>query len=134
MVIGSAVGNLHRVRDFYSISRATPREDSFFNGSDNLLAAFGYEEDGITTIFFKKSLVASEKSDHSIEKGPMHVIWAWGQDPINYLHDPPSALEVSPVGRPENFYSNDVLRYHGVLNRGVLNVDFFGKAKIFSEI
>lgn len=127
MVIGMAVGNLHRIGDYYSISRATPREDSFYNGSDSLVAAYGYEEDGITTIMFKKPLTASDKADRSFEKGPMHVIWAWGQDPINYLHDPPSALEASPVGKPETFYGNDVLRYHGILNRGMLTVNFFGK-------
>ena len=38
--------------------------DSFFGGKDDLTAALGYEEDGVTTIVFRKKLEgeAREKS------------------------------------------------------------------------
>ena len=44
--------------------RSTPMPDSFFGGKDDLTAALGYEEDGVTTIVFRKKLEgeAREKS------------------------------------------------------------------------
>ena len=44
--------------------------DSFFGGKDDLTAALGYEEDGVTTIVFRKKLEgeAREKSSTRLLK------------------------------------------------------------------
>lgn len=36
-----------------------------------------------------------EPTDHSFEHGPMHVIWARGQEPGRYRHSPHSGLEAT---------------------------------------
>lgn len=56
IVIGSARGNLYRIGDFYTRDRSTPRPDDFWGGEDSLTAALGWEEDGQTTIVFRRKL------------------------------------------------------------------------------
>lgn len=59
IVIGQVKDGLSRVRDFYTISRATPRLDAFYGGDDSLTSAVAYEQDGITTLIFRKPLKGS---------------------------------------------------------------------------
>lgn len=57
MVIGSAKGQLSRIRDYYSRDRSTPRQDEFYGGTDDLTAAYGFEDSsGYTTIMFRKKI------------------------------------------------------------------------------
>ena len=35
-------------------SRSTPRRDAVYGGQDDLTAAIGWEEDGVTTVIFRK--------------------------------------------------------------------------------
>jgi len=57
MVIGSAIGKLHRVRDYYSRDRSTPRIDEFYGGSQSLTAAVSEESvDGVTTVMWRKPI------------------------------------------------------------------------------
>ena len=57
IVIGSAIGKLSRVRDYYTRDRSTPRPDEFYGGSQSLTAAVGQEtDDGMTTIIFRRPL------------------------------------------------------------------------------
>lgn len=56
IVIGSAIGDMSRIGDYYTVSRATPRQDSFYGGEDSLSAAVGWEENGVTTVMFRKPL------------------------------------------------------------------------------
>ncbi len=56
IVVGSAIGDMSRIGDFYTVSRATPRQDSFYGGEDSLTAAVGWEENGVTTLMFRKPL------------------------------------------------------------------------------
>lgn len=69
--------------------RSTPRTDTFWGGKSELAASGGFEKDGVTTIYFRKKLEATEPSDHTIEDDLMHVIWAKGQVildmKINYI-------------------------------------------------
>ncbi len=69
--------------------RSTPRRDTeLWGGEDDLTAAVAFERDGETTVLFRKRLSASGGSDHSIEDGEMHVIWAMGQEPGEFFHSP----------------------------------------------
>ena len=72
--------------------RSTPMPDSFYEGKDDLTAAMGFEENGVTTIAFRRSLESQEPSDHTIEENMM-LIWSVGQTHGNYNHKPASGLE-----------------------------------------
>lgn len=77
IVIGSARGMKHRIGDYYTRDRSTPRPDSFWGGKDSLTAAMGFERDGVTTILFRRKLAADEHfSDHEIIDGAMQVLYA----------------------------------------------------------
>uniref|UniRef100_A0A914WF40 DOMON domain-containing protein n=1 Tax=Plectus sambesii TaxID=2011161 RepID=A0A914WF40_9BILA len=129
IVVGTAIGMTTQVRDYYTVSRATPRLDEYYGGKQSITSASGFEEDGVTTIVFRKKLLANDKTDHSIVPGPMTVIWAKGQQYPNYVHNvEPSVFAVGKAGN-EQFYENDVLLYHGAKSRGVLTLDFFEGAK-----
>ena len=39
--------------DYYTRDRSTPRRDEFYGGNDDLTAAVGWEENGVTTIMFR---------------------------------------------------------------------------------
>ena len=60
IVIGTARGNQYRILDYYTRDRSTPRMDEFYGGSQSLTGAVGKEEDGVTTIIFRKSLSAGK--------------------------------------------------------------------------
>lgn len=127
MIIGSAIGSLSRVEDYYSINRATPMVDEVYGGSQSLTAATGFEENGITTVMFRRKLLSNDLADHNITDAPMTVIWAKGQEPGKYNHTPNSGLEASDGKASKSFYGHDVLAYHGHQNRGVLSMNFFEK-------
>lgn len=130
IIIGTARGMTHRIGDYYTRDRSTPRQDNYWGGKDSLTAAMGFERDGVTTILFRRKLETNEPTDHAIREGGMHVIWAKGQEPGQYIHHPPSGIEKSKVSVKE-FYKVDELKYHGHnTQRGVTTIDFFGKRKI----
>lgn len=105
--------------------RSTPRVDSFWGGKDDLTATGGFEENGITTIIFRRKLESTEQSDHSIVNDLMHVIWSRGQEPGKYVHLPLSGLEKEQSSVQE-FYKPDELKYHGHKSqRGVTLINFF---------
>ncbi|XP_006819112.1 uncharacterized protein LOC102801088 [Saccoglossus kowalevskii] len=128
LVIGSVkMGSLSHISDFYTRDRSTPRYDEFYNmGTDGILAADGKEVDGKTTIVFRKKLLASEMSDHSISNSLMSVIWARGQTPGDYWHAPASGIE-SCMAEDYMFYRVDELKYHGTRadQRGVTTMNFY---------
>ncbi|XP_066143136.1 uncharacterized protein [Euwallacea fornicatus] len=125
IVIGSARGTASRIGDYYTRDRSTPHMDIYWGGKNDLTAALGFEKDGITTILFRKKLDAKESSDHAIEEGLMHVIFAQGQENGKYVHVPKSGVETSKVSI-KDFYKPDELKYHGhASQRGVLTLNFF---------
>ncbi|XP_046426877.1 uncharacterized protein LOC124183003 isoform X4 [Neodiprion fabricii] len=129
IVIGSAVGMTHRIGDYYTRDRSTPRPDAFWGGQDGLTAAMGFEKDGVTTIVFRKKLNDTGLADHEIVDSAMHVIWAKGQEPGSYVHDPPSGVEKSKVS-VKNFYKPDELKYHGHSSqRGFTSINFLDEHK-----
>uniref|UniRef100_A0A182P3L9 DOMON domain-containing protein n=1 Tax=Anopheles epiroticus TaxID=199890 RepID=A0A182P3L9_9DIPT len=124
IVIGTARGDNHRVWDYYTRDRSTPRMDSFWGGKSDLTASGGFERDGVTTIVYRRPLAASEPTDHEIVDDLMHVIWARGQEPGAYVHSPPSGVEKETVSVRE-FYQPDELKYHGHrMQRGVTQINF----------
>ncbi|KAJ8306575.1 hypothetical protein KUTeg_017120 [Tegillarca granosa] len=130
MVIGSAKGQLSRIGDYYSRDRSTPLKDEFYGGSDDLTGGLGFEDDnGFTTIVFRKKIRAMEPTDHSFIDKPMHVIWARGQDEGNYVHNKqtPSGIDgvTTQVSDPQ-YYKVDELKYHGFTgHRGTTTINFF---------
>jgi hypothetical protein len=111
MVIGAAINKLHRVRDYFSQDRSTPRLDEFYNGMQSLTAAIAEEANGSTTIMFRKPIKVSEFVDNEIKDEYMIVIWSHGQ--------PVSAQ--TPALR--DFYRQDELKYHAN-NRGKTSLNF----------
>lgn len=134
IVIGMARDKLSRIWDYYTRDRSTPRFDTFWGGKNDLTAAMGFEKDGVTTILFRKRLIAQEPTDHSIEKDLMHVIWARGQEIGHYNHFPKSGLEVDRAS-VKDFYKPDELKYHGHGDqRGFLALNFYGKTSSEARI
>lgn len=127
IIIGSARGTTSKIGDYYTRDRSTPKIDSFWGGKNDLTAAMGFEKDGVTTILFRKKLEAKEPTDHSIEEGLMHVIFAQGQEQGKYVHVPNSGIETESASM-KDFYKPDELKYHGHKNqRGVVSLNFLGK-------
>ena len=117
IVIGVAKGPLGRVVDSYTRDRSTPLSDEMYGGGNDLTAAMAYEENDETVMVFRKPLIATHPSDHSIEEGLMHIIWAHGQNPEKYSHAPRSGIEADKPSIPD-FYKEDELKYHGKIHRG----------------
>jgi hypothetical protein len=133
IIIGTAQGDYSRVGDYYTRDRSTPRLDSFYGGKSDLTASGGFETNGVTTIIFRKKLEANEPSDHSIEDDLMHVIWARGQEPGNYVHSPPSGLE-KDAASVKDFYKADELKYHGhKMQRGFTQINFIEDIKVVTS-
>lgn len=127
IIIGMARGTSYRIGDYYTRDRSTPRKDEFWGGRDSLTAALGYERNGVTTILFRRKLTANEPTDHEIRDGNMQVIWAKGQEPDKYVHQPASGIEKARIS-VKDFYKVDELKYHGHrMQRGAVTMNFFGK-------
>lgn len=132
IIIGTAQNQSSRVLDYYTRDRSTPRQDSFWGGTNDLTATGGFEENGVTTIIFRRKLESKDITDHSIVNDLMHVIWARGQEPGKYIHSPPSGLEKESASM-QNFYQPDELKYHGhKTQRGVVQINFFEEKKVNS--
>jgi hypothetical protein len=115
---------------FFNIrDRSTPRRDTFWGGENDLTAALAWEEDGMTTILFRKKLAANGPTDHAITDTEMLLIWGVGQEEGMYSHSPPSGLEAEPHPSLPAFYRPDELKYHGKANRGVATINFFQEIK-----
>ncbi|XP_076093914.1 uncharacterized protein LOC143064737 [Mytilus galloprovincialis] len=127
MVVGTARGNRSRIGDFYAHGRSTPMYDSFYGGKENLLGAYGYEENGYTTIIFRKKMSAMERADLPILDEHMHVIWARGQDQGDFVHFPATGIDGVPASSLNipNYYRDDEFKYHGhSSHRGVTRINF----------
>lgn len=126
IIIGSARNTSSRIADYYTRDRSTPKMDTFWGGRNDITAAMGFEKDGVTTILFRKKLIAKEPSDHTIVDDLMHVIWAQGQEPGKYVHVPASGVE-TPAAKVKDFYKPDELKYHGHgSQRGFTTLNFLG--------
>lgn len=90
-----------------------------------MTATGGFEENGVTTIIFRRKLESKDVADHSIVNDLMHVIWARGQEMGKYLHSPPLDEKAT-----SGFYRPDELKYHGHKSqRGVAQINFFDEPK-----
>ena len=47
-------GNLYRVEDMWTRDCSMPMPDTHFGGTDDITSAFGKQENGFTTIAFRK--------------------------------------------------------------------------------
>ena len=79
------------------------------------------------------SSTASHQSDSPILNDNMHVPWARGQEPGNYVHRPRSGHEAGEI-KNTAFYTEDELKYHGHgMQRGVAQINFFGKYMVLQN-
>lgn len=126
LVMGAARGPLSKIRDYYTRDRSTPRVDSFWGGIDDITSATGWEEEEQTVLIFRRKLVTKDEADNDID-GEMHVIWARGQEPGEYVHSPKSGIEKETPSKPE-FYARDEIKYHGHgAQRGITRIDFLAE-------
>ncbi len=44
------------IRDYFTLSQATPRLDAFYGGGQSLTAASAFRDNGVTTVVFRKKL------------------------------------------------------------------------------
>lgn len=113
----------------YTRDRSTPRTDAFYGGKDDLSAAFAYEEDGTTVVFFRKPLAAKELPDQPLKNAPTLLIWAQGQEHGNYVHSPKTGLDEGHASVLD-FYRTDELKYHGHKDqRGSTVINFHGETR-----
>ena len=93
-----------------------------YGGEDNILAAYGQQFNGITTIMFRRKIQSTDpqsmthvfivnfltsatdpsKADHSLSNAEMHVIWAHGMVFPNYTFPKPS-------GRPIHYLEESIM-------------------------
>ncbi|CAL8104042.1 unnamed protein product [Orchesella dallaii] len=126
IIVGSAKGSFHRIRDHYARGRHTPIPDNKWGGTDDVTASTGWEKDGVTTLIFRRKLRTHDVADHPIH-GEMLVTWARGQEPGEYVRDPNLRLERDEP-RVSGFYVRDELKYHGLGDqKGFLYIDFQSK-------
>jgi len=138
VVIGAARGRLYRILDYWAGDISTPREDSLWEGTDDILAGIGWESKGVTTLIFRKKMLGSEIADkwndwHLMR--PSHVIWARGQEHGEYVHSLPSGLDptAAATNKPSVplFYTQDEIKYHGFRGqRGSILIDFQSKNNV----
>ena len=98
IVIGKVIGDRSNIGDYYTRDRSTPRRDEVYGGQDDLLGAVGWEENGVTTVWFRKKVESGLKADHAFY-GRLKLIWAYGRS-------------------DDLFYKPDEIKYHGAGNRG----------------
>ncbi|KAM3718652.1 MOXD1 [Dirofilaria immitis] len=106
--------NTSYVRDYYSISQIAPQTDEFFGEYDSLTSAIAYQQNGITTIIFRKFLEASDQADRTISPKETTVIWMKGMKSV-----PISAESISQEKATISFLNSENLR-------GELTINFFG--------
>ncbi|VDN83646.1 unnamed protein product, partial [Brugia pahangi] len=116
MVIGVIIDGISQVRDYYSFPQITPQLDEFFGGKDSLTSATAYQQDGITTIIFRKPLKASDQADRTISSEETTVIWAKGAK-FTPLSD--KSISQNILEKAANSFVNDKS------NRGQLVINFF---------
>lgn len=137
VVVGLAKGNIFKIQDAYTPSRARPLPDAHFGGQDDILDANAFEAEGYTYMKFIKPLETQDSvADYCLLPDVNYLmIYAFGQTPDSYSHQPASSLEVSKAGN-KGFYGKDELKFHGggigttYENRGSFGlVNFFTKEK-----
>jgi hypothetical protein len=81
MVFGFVVDGQAQVIDLYSTGDFGPHvADTELGGTEDILSYGGKEEDGATTIEFKRALNTGDEYDIPVKKGVNKIIWAYGSD------------------------------------------------------
>ncbi len=129
VVIGAARGDLARILDHWSGDISTPREDSLYDGTDDIEAGAGWENQfGITTIVFRKKVLSAEVGDRFNDwplDVPSLIIWARGQEHGEYVHSLPSGVDPGQPASVPNYYKKDEIKYHGYgSQRGAFTINF----------
>ena len=81
MVLGFVSEGETTVLDLFSGGDFGPHSpDTELGGSDDILASGGSEQDGYTTIEFKRLLNTGDEYDIPLAKGTHKIIWGYGRD------------------------------------------------------
>ena len=78
MILGFVEDGDTQVLDQYSTGTFGPHpEDTELGGTDDILIFSGAEEDGATTIEFKRLLITGDTYDIDITEGTNKIIWGY---------------------------------------------------------
>jgi hypothetical protein len=88
MVLGFVTGGEVSLLDMFSTADLGPcRADSELGGSSDIVEFGGREEDGETTIEFKRLLVTGDEYDGELSSGVNEIIWAYSSlDDVRQKH------------------------------------------------
>jgi hypothetical protein len=88
MVFGFVKNGETTILDLFSTGNFGPHPpDTELGGTNDILEFAGSEQDGFTTIEFKRKLVTGDKYDNPLSKGVNKIIWAYGStDELSQKH------------------------------------------------
>jgi outer membrane protein assembly factor BamB len=79
IILGFIADGKTEVLDLFSTGSFGPHpEDTELGGSDDILEFGGNQDNGYTTIEFKRALKTNDNYDHELVKGENKIIWAYG--------------------------------------------------------
>ena len=81
MIFGFVEGGQVSVFDLFSTGDFGPHpEDTQLGGTYDIIEFGGIEQNGITSIEFKRELSTNDEYDNSLSKGSNKIIWSFGQN------------------------------------------------------
>ncbi len=79
MVFGFVQDGEVTVYDLFSTGNTGPHPpDTELGGTDDILDFNGKEEDGYTTIEFKRALITGDEYDNELSQGANQILWSYG--------------------------------------------------------
>ena len=97
MVFGFVKDEEPVVLDLFSTGDFGPHPpDTELGGTNDILESSGMEQDGVTTIEFKRKLSTGDDYDHEIDRSTTRIIWAYGlADELTASHSSRGYGEIS---------------------------------------
>lgn len=81
MILGYVKDGVTTISDLFSTGDFGPHSpDIQLGGTDDILDFNGNEENGTTTIEFKRALITGDEFDVALSKGPQKIIWSYGSE------------------------------------------------------
>jgi hypothetical protein len=79
MVFGFVEGGAVTIFDMFSTGPTGPHPpDTDQGGSHDIVESGGTEENGVTTIEFKRALNTGDQYDHALSSGTHQILWSYG--------------------------------------------------------
>jgi len=81
MILGYVKDGVPTIGDLFSTGDFGPHSpDTQLGGTDDILEFNGNEENGTTTIEFKRALTTGDEFDITLTKGTQKIIWSYGSE------------------------------------------------------